>query len=297
VLAPKLLGALHLHEATRTLPLDFFVLYSSATAMFGNPGQANYVAANLWLDAFARHRRAQGLPATSVLWGAIDDAGFFARNEKLKDAMQNRMGGAALPADAALVELESALFDNRSGEAVIDLDWMALKRFLVSAQAPKFSRLATQSADAEAGDESAPDIMQMLTLLPEAELLSGFIDILRQQLGEVLRVPATRIDPARNLNEMGLDSLMGVELIMALEAQFGVRLPVMALSEYPTVGKLAERLIAILRGAEARTADALPIQVRQVVEQHTTELSAGQKEALSAQILGGLDRQTRRMIH
>src|SRR5690606_6426713 len=86
VLAPKILGALHLHELTLTTPLDFFVLYASATSLFGNPGQSNYVAANTWLEAMAGYRRHQGLPALCVRWGAISDAGFLARNEKIKDA-------------------------------------------------------------------------------------------------------------------------------------------------------------------------------------------------------------------
>src|SRR5690606_25151692 len=77
VLQPKAQGAQHLHELTHGLALDFFVMFSSATTLFGNPGQANYVAANHWLEALARHRRSQGLAATAVLWGAIDDVGFL----------------------------------------------------------------------------------------------------------------------------------------------------------------------------------------------------------------------------
>ena len=82
VMAPKVLGAQHLHELTRDLPLDFFVLYSSATTLFGNPGQGNYVAANAALEALARARRAAGLPATCIRWGAIDDVGYLARNQR-----------------------------------------------------------------------------------------------------------------------------------------------------------------------------------------------------------------------
>jgi phthiocerol/phenolphthiocerol synthesis type-I polyketide synthase C len=141
-------------------------------------------------------------------------------------------------------------------------------------------------------------VPQMLRVLPDAELLSAFIDILGQQLGEVLRVSADRIDPLRPLSEMGLDSLMGLELILALESRFGVRLPTMALSEYPTVTRLAERLMSLLRKGEPKDEDGmLPSQIRQVVDQHVTELSAEQKAALSTQIRDDLDRSTRRIIH
>ncbi|SUW53308.1 polyketide synthase [Bordetella holmesii] len=87
-----MLGAYHLHALTRDAALDFCVYYSSATTLFGNPGQSNYVAANMWLEALAMHRRASGLPATCVRWGAIDDVGFLARNEAIRDALQSRMG-------------------------------------------------------------------------------------------------------------------------------------------------------------------------------------------------------------
>src|SRR5690606_37912404 len=75
VLAPKVLGGQHLDAATRDLSIDFFVMFSSGTTLFGNPGQANYVPANIWLEGLARQRRAQGRPATCVRWGAIDDVG------------------------------------------------------------------------------------------------------------------------------------------------------------------------------------------------------------------------------
>src|SRR6202023_2298121 len=106
VLAPKILGALHLHEATRAHALDLFVLYSSATTLFGNPGQAAYVAANLGLEALANERRSLRLPVTCVGWGPIADAGYLARNERVLGALVGRMGGAALKSDDSLTALE-----------------------------------------------------------------------------------------------------------------------------------------------------------------------------------------------
>lgn len=89
VLAPKILGAQHLHQLTLDMDLDFFVLYSSATTLFGNPGQAGYVGANTWLESLARYRRdIMGLPATCISWGAIDDVGFLARHQDIKAALQ-----------------------------------------------------------------------------------------------------------------------------------------------------------------------------------------------------------------
>src|SRR5690606_20915089 len=247
VLEPKVLGALHLDTATRHLPLDFFITFSSATTLFGNPGQANYVAANAFLEALCRQRRAQGLPATCVRWGAIDDVGYLARNKKVKDALQSRMGGAALASDTALQALEAMLLADASDLAVLALDWRALRRFLPSAGTPRFSLLANRASDAGEDDGSARDIAQLLATLDDDALQPLFVDMLKTEVGEILRVPADKIDADVSVYDMGLDSLMGVELVVALENRFGIRLPVMALNESPTLSKLASRLVQLLR--------------------------------------------------
>jgi len=288
VLAPKVLGAANLHALTLDAPLDFFVLYSSATTLFGNPGQGNYVAANGWLEALAQRRRAAGLPATCVRWGAIDDAGFLARNEKIKQALQGRMGGRALPAATALAALEQILLADRSGVGVLELDWKAISRFLPSAGSPKFEFLAHRSSGGEADDGQADDIAGMLQTLEPAALHARVVEMLKSEVGEILRLPADRIDASGSIYDMGLDSLMGVELAVALEARFGIRLPVMALSESPTIEKLAERLIGLLKGESAPDdADPLAAQVARVAAQHAADADAEAIERLAAELKSG----------
>lgn len=257
VLEPKMLGAQYLHELTLKCSLDFFVLFSSATTLLGNPGQANYVAANSYLEALTRYRRARGLPATCVCWGAIDDAGFLARNEKIKAALLSRMGGAAIKSALALDILEAMLLSNQSEIGVMDFSWKALSRFLPSASTPRFSELARVSEENDHDDENVEDVQRLLTELPENELLSVFKEMLKSEVGEILRVPAERIDADRSIYEMGLDSLMGVELVVALESRFGTRLPVMTLSQSPTISKLAERIVQQLKGGDSAE-DASP---------------------------------------
>jgi NAD(P)-dependent dehydrogenase (short-subunit alcohol dehydrogenase family) len=94
VLAPKILGAWHLHNLTKKLPLDLFVLYSSATTFLGNPGQGNYVAANMYLESLAAMRRAAGLPALCVSWGAISDVGYAgaAAADRCRQQCRDRSG-------------------------------------------------------------------------------------------------------------------------------------------------------------------------------------------------------------
>jgi phthiocerol/phenolphthiocerol synthesis type-I polyketide synthase C len=135
-------------------------LYSSATTLFGNPGQGNYVAANAALEALARARLAAGLTATCVRWGVIDDVGFLARNQKIKDALQSRMGGSALPSAVALEALEAMLIADRSDLGVLEIDWRALSRFLPSASAPKFSELSRGGAEGDTEDEGGVDLQR-----------------------------------------------------------------------------------------------------------------------------------------
>lgn len=273
VLAPKILGACHLDALTRDLQLDFFVLYSSATTAFGNPGQGNYVAANRYLEALAESRRALRLPAIAVSWGAIDDVGYLARNAQVKDALQARMGGAALSSDAALDVLERLILSDRSGLAILDLDWNALRRFLPTATAPKYRELAREvDGNTSGASDGHEDIARWLAELSTDELAATIGDLLKKEVGDILQISPTRLDANRSLYDIGMDSLMGVELMTAVENRFGINLPVMALSEGPTINKLADRIVAQLKGTSDETgegdAEQIETKVRHVAQQH-----------------------------
>ena len=304
VLAPKVLGAQYLHRMTRHMKMEFFVLFSSATTLFGNPGQANYVAANACLEALAEARLAAGLPAMCVRWGAIDDAGFLARNEQIKQAMQSRMGGSALQSQVALNMLEELMLSSRSGLGVLELDWRALNRFLPSSQSPKFSELVAQAGDMEDADDNADDIQRMVAELSQDELLAAFKQMLKEEIGEILRISPEKIEDARSLYDMGLDSLMGVELGLAIESRFGVKLPVLALSESPTIAKLAEKLISILKAAgsteesiSATSKNDLAAQVQQAASQHAVDIDESVLAEVTKTIQANELSKTGRMIH
>jgi acyl carrier protein len=271
VFAPKMLGALLLDKFSRTCELDFFVMYSSATTVFGNPGQGNYVAANHFLESLAARRRQLGLPGLAIAWGAIADVGFLARNDAVRDALQSRMGGTALASATALDELERLLAPGTpAAVGVLELDWPSLSRFLPGAQSPRFREVARQvSRDSEAGDGA--ELQRWLRELPPAELQAAVADLLKAEVGEILRLAPEKIDSQKSLYELGLDSLMAVELITAVDQRFGINLPVMAISEGPTIARIADRLILQLTGGEA-AADAgeagMAAQVRVLAGQH-----------------------------
>ncbi|WP_218314783.1 type I polyketide synthase [Halomonas sp. 18071143] len=246
VLAPKIDGARHLEALTQEAPLDFFVVYSSATTLFGNPGQGNYVAANHWLEAFAARRRAQGLPATCVRWGAIEDVGFLARNTRTRDALQERLGGSALRSDDALKVLEQMLLTPGPSLGVLELEWGALARFLPTSGTPRFDEIARASDDDGSLDQD-DDISALLADLSPEELHSTITELLRAELASILLIDEEKIDVNRSVYDMGFDSLMGVELMTAIENRLGVQVPVMVLSEASTLDKLAGVLIQKLQ--------------------------------------------------
>jgi phthiocerol/phenolphthiocerol synthesis type-I polyketide synthase C len=290
VLAPKICGALQLHEATREHELDFFILYSSATTLFGNPGQAAYVAANMALEALASERRALGLPATCIGWGPIADAGYLARNARVLETLLGRMGGAALRSEDALLALEKLLGSSAESLGLIDLDWATLSRFLPASQAPKFSLLA-RSAMGERGAhgvESAADLRQRLDALSGNALTAALTEIVRCEVAEILRIAPERIEPATSLLDMGMDSLMAVELATSLEARLDIQLSALALSGGPTIESVVERIIRLLHPGEepapADAGDALVAQVLEVAARHMGDLSAENAAELSAEI-------------
>lgn len=243
VLTPKIEGARHLDALTRDDDLDFFVLYSSATTLFGNPGQASYVAANHWLEALTASRRAQGLPATCVRWGAIEDAGFLARNTRTRDALQERLGGSALRADDALEVLGRMLAAPGPSLGVLELDWPALARSLPTADAPRFTEIARATGDESPQDDSDQDLARLLVELSPEALHTTVTELLKAELASILLVEESKIDVHRSVYDMGFDSLMGVELVTAIESRLGVRVPVMVLSEASTLDKLSGVLI------------------------------------------------------
>jgi acyl transferase domain-containing protein/NADPH:quinone reductase-like Zn-dependent oxidoreductase/acyl carrier protein/NADP-dependent 3-hydroxy acid dehydrogenase YdfG len=288
VLAPKIRGAWELHEATRDMALDFFILYSSATTLFGNPGQAAYVAANMALEALATERRALGLPATCIGWGPIADAGYLARNQRMLEGLVGRMGGAALQSDDALRALETLHDSSAANLGLIDLDWSTLSRFLPSAQAPKFSELARTVVGERDHGESAQDLRRRLEGLVGEALANALTEIVRTEVAEILRTVPERIEPGTSLLDMGMDSLMAVELATSIGARLDIQLSALALSGGPTIESVVERVIRLLHpteGPAAIAADtALEEQLLVVVEQHLGGLTAENAAQFSAEI-------------
>ncbi|MFI1853907.1 SDR family NAD(P)-dependent oxidoreductase [Streptomyces sp. NPDC020480] len=250
VFRPKVDAAWHLHELTGDLDLDFFVLFSSAAGIFGSPGQANYAAANTFLDALARHRHAAGLPAQSLGWGLW--AELSTMTGALSDTDVKRLNRGGL---RALSEEEGvALFDAaaRLPEPVLvpvhlDLrgrgDAPPLLRGLVAA--PRRRAAAAHSA----ADSGWRDRLRGLSAGERSALL---VDLVREHVATVLGHAAPDdIEPGQSFATLGFDSLTAVELRNRLAEDTGVRLPTTLVFDYPS----PEALAAFLGSALVGTAD------------------------------------------
>ncbi|HQU11754.1 MAG TPA: SDR family NAD(P)-dependent oxidoreductase [Acidiphilium sp.] len=266
VLAPKLDGARHLHELTRTMPIDLFVLFSSATTLLGNPGQANYVAANGAIEALALQRQREGLAACAVAWGPIGDVGVLTGNALARDALEMRLGAAPLTAAAALAQLDLILASGRTGLAVMDIDGPALQRALPASQSRFFDELRRRFGNGD-GPAAGEDLRARLRALPRAEARLELLTNLAAEIAAILRLPPERIAPTQSVLELGMDSLMAVELSLALEKRFGVSVPPMLINENPSIDRIAERVLDSLVG-NAEAGDATTELVRAMAASH-----------------------------
>lgn len=238
VLSPKIKGAEVLHHLTSNMTLDFFVLFSSATTAFGNPGQANYVAANSYLEALSAYRRQLQLPSLCLAWGGIDDVGVLARNTALKETFSQRLGAQLLSSSTVISVLEKAIIESAEDSSYLAVDWHAMRSKLLSAKQNKF-RFFNAFDDLHGSDHSK-DIREKLLTLPPERRFSEVAEILAIEVEKILFLSHGGLDRRQSLFEQGMDSLMGVELATTIESSFGIQLSTMVLAEGPTIERLSQ---------------------------------------------------------
>ena len=252
VLAPKAWGAWHLHELTQHLPLDLFVLYSSAASLLGSPGQGSHVAANSFLDGLACYRHQLGLPGLSINWGPWSEVGSV--TEAVQQQMRDRGVSPLSPEQGqqALAQLLSQTLLPQVG--VVPIQW---PQFWQQVQGhdrgqgkrsdPFFERFKPTVAQQALPSTYAPATAQwkaQLADLPERQRLNFVIQSLQREVAQILRLPPPqRPDPATSFFDMGMDSLMAVELKNLLDTQLGLSISSTAVFEFPTIQALAPYLV------------------------------------------------------
>jgi len=238
-MVPKALGALVLHETTKHLDLDLFVLFSSATSLIGNPGQAAYVAANTVLDTLAMQRRAQGLSATSIQWGAIGDVGMLAQDNAATRQLE-RAGVHRIPVADAMKALCRVLELDAGAIGVMDVDWPAWVSVFPAVKAiPRFAVLMREASKAAAGT----DYRAALLAIPAAERLPLLTDAMIGLVAEALRVPVDKIDRHQPLSDLGIDSLVGLELQSSINTKLGMQISILQLMKGGNIEEMANLLL------------------------------------------------------
>ncbi|MGW1073400.1 type I polyketide synthase, partial [Streptomyces sp. NPDC002537] len=265
VLRPKVDAAVNLHELTRDLDLSAFVLFSSVAGTFGNPGQANYAAANAFLDALAQHRRAHGLGAHSLAWGLWEQAGDMLDHLDRDDlAWMRRAGIRPLPADLGLRLLDTALALDDAHLVPVRLDTAVLRKEaaagMLRALFRGLVRTTARRTAATADTSGASTLARRLTGLGEEEQHRELLDVVRAQVATVLghATPET-VAANRPFKELGFDSLTAVELRNRLNAAIGMTLPATLVFDYPTPSALAGFLRSEVLGVGRVVAPVTPV--------------------------------------
>ena len=290
VLAPKVDGGWTLHTATAGQPLDFFVLYSSIASLLGSPGQSNHAAANAFLDSLAHYRRACGLSAASLNWGAWLETGAAARDEVAGRAAERGLLGLA-PAEG-LAALERLLEPSLPQVGVVRLDWSRfLERYPEGAPRAFFGSVPRRAASQAAPRKTTADLRTRLQSASPGSREALLRSEVRAVAVKVLGLdPSASLDPRRPLQEMGLDSLMAVELRNALGAAVGEVLPATLLFDHPSVEALVTHLASDVLGlrAAAPAAEASPAaSAKAAVVDAIEDLSDEEVERLLAEKRGG----------
>ncbi|KPI22405.1 6-methylsalicylic acid synthase, 6-deoxyerythronolide-B synthase [Actinobacteria bacterium OK074] len=270
VLRPKAQSAWNLHELTRDLDLSAFVLFSSVAATFGSQGQANYAAANAFLDSLAQHRRSQGLPALSLAWGLWDtDTGMAGTLGAADVRRLGRMGLAPLPAAEGLALFDTALTADQALLLPTRLDLAGLDRrgteppsLLRALARTPLRRAATavvsQSQSQSQSQDAAVSFTEQLRPLSAEERERAALDLVRAHTAAVLgHSDPEAVDTERPFKSLGFDSLTAVEMRNRLGTATGLTLRATLIFSYPTPAVLARHLLDQCAPQEARPEEAL----------------------------------------
>jgi acyl transferase domain-containing protein/acyl carrier protein len=286
VLGPKVLGGWNLHRLTLTDSLDFFVLFSAAAGILGLPGQGAYAAGNVFLDSLAIFRRSEGLPATSIDWGAWDDVG-MAQAPEAKRSLSAR-GLRFMSVAQGIEALWQAVDEDATQRIVLPIDWHRFRE--------------------RAGRAEMPLLSECLPVPPEAPKASPLLDfpksVLQAPISARYRLLADRvvvqvraavglsadqtIDERQPLQELGLDSLMAIELRNALARMTGLTLPATIAFDYSTTEAISRHLLSLLAPERPTLRDRATTPAAAVLDRNVAVLSDEEATELLLRELDGV---------
>lgn len=248
VLRPKVLGGWNLHRASirrDLIPTDLrhFIVFSSLSSIFGHAGQANYSAANAALDSLATYRRSQGLPGLAVNWGHVGEVGYLAQRSELSERLE-RQGVLSFSFDEAAACLESLIRTNASQASVLKMDWSLWRGLgLTTNVSPRFAHLIRPDGSAEDGQSFDVDRVRQMT---QDKRSAAIRDLIAAKLCRLLGTQSDVLDSDRSLLELGLDSLMAVELRNWIESRLPIALPISDLMRGASINDVSATASALL---------------------------------------------------
>lgn len=218
---PKISGAWNLHTHSLGMNLDFFICYSSISTAIGNAGQSNYAAANFFLESLAEYRRLQGLPALTVSWGPMGEAGYVARNSEVRNHLL-RLGMSEISLESAWQAICCGLREKLPVVGVYDADWAKVAKFNRQiADSPKFAKLGGNGTDRQSAGDSD---LEKLLAMPSAKRKLELARILAREIAKFLGLDLVKISVDEPISGLGIDSFTVVELILRIEKVFSIRL-------------------------------------------------------------------------
>ncbi len=285
----KASGAWNLHEATLTKPLEWFVLFSSIASVVPQPGHGSYSAANGFLDALAEHRRAAGLPAVALRWGVWTATGLWSEGLRKTARAYRAQGIDRVPSRLGHRALGLATAWEAARVVIAPWDRSRLGRYAAGGAPASLLRGLMPVSDAAASAGAPPQgMLSTLFEVAPADRAGVLEEHVRQTLGRILKVRPERIDPTRPMGQLGLDSVMGLELVRRLSADLEMRLPASLVYNHPTIRRISTHLLERLEGnAPATASQASPapaVPVAPVGAQAAPDVSDA--EAL-AELMGG----------
>jgi len=246
VLRPKVLGGWNLHRETLDRSLDHFVLFSSLSSVFGHAGQANYSAANALLDGLAQYRRSQQLPACVINWGHLGEVGYLAQRKQLGERLE-RQGVLSFTVEQATNCLGAALQMETTQMSVLRIDWSLWRGLgITSRVSPRFAHLIRQVAPAKNQDKRTWVTATEIRQAPVEQQSALVCDLLSWKAGMLLGIDHTTLPRDRSLLELGLDSLMAVEMRNWIESQIEINLPISALMRSASLNHLTQNIAQII---------------------------------------------------
>ncbi|MGB0743400.1 MAG: SDR family NAD(P)-dependent oxidoreductase, partial [Opitutales bacterium] len=249
VFRPKVMGAWALAEIFAEESLDFMVFYSSISALIGNRGQASYVAANAFLDGFAQQLRAKGYPAVSINWGAIAETGVVSRSGMLAAALE-ASGVRGLSNRAAFHSLEKVLESGVAQAAVIDVDWKVWQETNSKLSRDSRFRQHVEGGGADIANETAAALFSEIEKAEPAEQSRILDERVASVLADVMKTSADSLNLDTKLSDMGVDSLLMMELSLNMKEKTGVAFNAMDFLKGPSIRELSSQLRTRLMGTE-----------------------------------------------